>query len=262
MNTEFCPSHLVAMVMPLEATTGHLVDAAFLKPYCPTCVAESKLQQQTEERQQEIDRLAQRNLLAETRKYQHLQIGRRFESATFDGFIATSREQRLVKETCQRYASTFPDRLRDGDSLILSGNPGTGKNHLAAAIAKTVVDQGHVVVHTTASRLLREIKETWGGRGDRTEREVIASFVKPDLLIIDEVGMMFGSTAEQVLFMEVINSRYADMRPTILISMDQIEDLAKSVGAQIVDRFCEGKSSILKFTWSSHRVAGRSIHAV
>jgi DNA replication protein DnaC len=262
MNTEICPKHNEVMVIPTKVIIGTLIDAAFLKPYCPTCVAEAKKQQDVEERQQDIDRHAQRRLLAEATKYRHLQIGRRFESATFDGFIATSREQRLVKETCQRYATTFPDRLREGDSLILSGNPGTGKNHLAAAIAKAVVDQGHVVVHTTASRLLREIKETWGGRGDKTEREVIASFVKPDLLIIDEVGMMFGSTAEQILFMEVINSRYADMRPTILISMDQIEDLAKSVGAQIIDRFCEGKSSILKFTWSSHRVTGRSIHAV
>ncbi len=188
-------------------------------------------------------------------RYRNLEMGRRFESATFENYTADSVPAAGVKKWCQRYAGTFPDRLTNGDSLILCGKPGTGKNHLAAAICKAVIDLKRTAVHTTAIRLVRRVKESWSKSSEVTEQEAINLFLVPDLLVIDEVGVQFGSQAEQVILMEVINSRYSDMRPTILISNLEVADLEKFIGPQIVDRFYEGNSGVLFFGWDSHRRA-------
>ena len=251
MSIEICEKHGIAKTVPKCDVSFFKFkpDSPFIKPYCQMCIDEDKARVEEEFRNEEKRKQAE----AHKNRFKHLNLGKRFDDATFDTYDTTSREQEIVKRTCQRYAETFSDRFVSGDGMILSGNPGTGKNHLAASIAKSVFDQNRTVLHTTVTRMMREVKESWGKSSEKTEREVVNSFINPDLLIIDEVGIQFGTTAEQVIFMDIINSRYGDMRPTILITMNSLEDVAKILGPQIIDRFREGKSSILKFDWQSHR---------
>lgn len=252
MTIEFCEKH---------KTEKKLAEFRFpgISPYyCVECVEESVAEQKEQDRLDRIRQDEERRLYLERTKYDHLQIGKRFMSSTFDNYVAKTAEQQKAVTICRRYAESFHDRHKAGDSLILSGNPGTGKNHLAAAIAKAVIDKKYVVLHTTTTKLMRDIKETWRKGSERSEREAIDSFIAPDLLIVDEVGMQFGSASEQIIFMEVINSRYADCRPTIMISMYEVADLETIIGRQVVDRFREGKSCIVKFDWASHRaIAGK-----
>ena len=188
-----------------------------------------------------------------TRRYDHLAIGTRFKGCTFDNYYPADEAAAKVKKICQRYAETFGDRRKSGDSLILTGSPGTGKNHLSAAICKAVINANMTALHMTALKLVREIKETWRKGSERSEKEMIDFFLAPDLLAIDEIGAQFGSQAEQVLLMEVINSRYADLRPTILLSNLPVAELENQLGAQVVDRFYEGRSSVLVMEWPSYR---------
>ncbi|WP_181944086.1 ATP-binding protein, partial [Klebsiella pneumoniae] len=74
------------------------------------------------------------------------------------------------------------------------------------------------VVFTTALKIAREFKSTWSKTATRSEEDVIRFFTKPDLLIIDEVGIQFGSKAEEMIMFEIINTRYERLKPTILIS--------------------------------------------
>ena len=77
----------------------------------------------------------------------------------------------------------------------------------------------------------------------------------PDLLILDEVGVQFGSDAEKLILFEIINTRYQDMKPTILISNLTLVELGKYIGERVVDRMREGGGAILSFDWDSYRGA-------
>jgi DNA replication protein DnaC len=182
-----------------------------------------------------------------------LQIGKRFSGMAFSDYIPACKEAERVKTVCQRYAETFDDRCRDGDSLILLGACGTGKNMLAAILCQEVVKQQRSAVHTTVFKMIRSVKDSWRKGSEKSEEDVIRSFSEPDLLVVDEVGVQFGSDTEKLYLTEIINNRYERKMPTVLISNLNFEELEKSLGTRIIDRFFEGKSAILKFTWESYR---------
>lgn len=181
-----------------------------------------------------------------------LQIGGRFRGMTMDDYRTTP-ESEKVKATCTRYIETFADRAQNGDSLIFLGACGTGKNMLAAIICQEVIKQKFTAVHTTIFKLVRKIKASWDRDSDETEEQVIRSFSRPGLLVIDEVGVQFGSDTERLYLTEIINDRYENRKPTILISNLNLSELEGVLGQRIVDRFYEGKSAILSFTWDSYR---------
>lgn len=82
---------------------------------------------------------------------------------------------------------------------------------------------------------------------------MISYFTKPDLLIIDEIGVQFGSDAEKLIMFEIINTRYERMKPTILISNQSKEELAAFIGERVIDRMNDGGGCTLAFTWDSYR---------
>lgn len=78
-------------------------------------------------------------------------------------------------------------------------------------------------------------------------------YTDKDLLIIDEVGVQFGSESEKIILFEIINERYEQMKPTILISNLSEDELSRYVGERIIDRMREGKGAVINFDWESYR---------
>jgi len=184
--------------------------------------------------------------------FKDILIGKRYIGKTFDDYFPPTDEAVEVKEKCIKYAQTFKNRLDSGDSLLMLGEPGTGKNMLSACICQAAVAQGYTALHTTAMKLVRKIKTSWGNP-DIDEQEMIDLFAKPDILVVDEIGKQFGTKAEEILLFEALNGRYEDERPTILISNLDEAGVEDYLGPTLIDRFHEGKSSLLKFTWPSYR---------
>ncbi len=183
-----------------------------------------------------------------------LQIPERFSECTFENYVPDCEEAKRALKVCQAYASKWPERLQRGGGLVMCGKPGTGKNHLALAIAKSVIESHQSpAAFTTALKIAREYKSTWSKTSTRTEDEVIRQFTRPDLLIIDEIGVQFGSEAEKLIMFEIINTRYERMRPTILISNQSKEELSAFIGERVIDRMNDGGGCTLAFTWDSYR---------
>ena len=181
-------------------------------------------------------------------------IGKRFQNVSFDDYMPTNgTNAQKVFNSCKIYAESFDVHHSDGSGLILIGMPGTGKNHLAAAICTHVINTGkYTAVHTTVMKLIRRIKATWSRDAEESEQTAIVAFCEPDLLVIDEVGVQFGSDTEKLLLTEVINERYEQMRPTIVISNLTTPELAECLGARVIDRFRDG-GEVLVFDWESYR---------
>lgn len=179
-------------------------------------------------------------------------IPKRFLSCSFDGYDVTSETQAKNFETCRRYAERFSVRpATEGTGLMLIGKTGTGKTHLAAAIANKIIENGYQAVYSVADQMIRDIRASWGGKGD--ESEAIKKFVSPDLLIIDEIGAGHSSESEKTHYFQVINARYEEVKPTILITNLALDELIETIGDRSVDRMRDASGSALIFDWESRR---------
>ncbi|HYX06372.1 MAG TPA: IS21-like element helper ATPase IstB [Bacteroidales bacterium] len=90
------------------------------------------------------------------------------------------------------------DFIRDGQNIILSGNPGTGKTHLATGLGIKACQEGYKVLFTTVSRLLTQVRES---RSQKILRALENRFEKYDLVICDEFGYIsFDKEGAELLF--------------------------------------------------------------
>ena len=177
-------------------------------------------------------------------------IGRTFENFRVDDGNTGQAEALMM---CEAYATDFETVMEEGTSAVLVGNPGTGKTHLAAAIAQVVINSGRSVHFTTVGRLLRKIKSTYGKDSEMTEEQAIRSYLDPDLLIIDEVGVQRGTEAERFILTEVIGQRYENMRPMVVMGNCTEAEIMNHLGDRLVSRLQEGGGPFIACDWQDYR---------
>nr|WP_254045822.1 ATP-binding protein [Paenalcaligenes hominis] len=177
----------------------------------------------------------------------------RFASRTLDNFIPHCDKSARALRVATGYAKNFKEVLEKGQSMIFVGNVGSGKTHLASGIAHEVIQQGHQALFSTVLGAVRTVKETYRRDSTKTESEAILELIEPDLLVLDEVGVQFGSDAEKLILFEIINGRYEHMKPTILLSNLNIEGLGEYLGERVMDRLREGGGKMIAFDWESYR---------
>lgn len=241
-----CPKHGDYQARVIDMS---LLDRPNLVGGCPVCAAE---RQAAEDARKARDIAIERQNRVSTLLHRS-GIPVRFADRTFDGYAATTQGQKIALGVCRAYAEKWPDKYETGASLVLTGGPGTGKTHLACAIASSVTE-AHMAssLFITVSAMLRSIKETYRKGSERSEQAAIDAFKTPHLLIVDEVGVQIGSDHEKLLMFEVLNERYQWTLPTILISNLSIGELEDFLGQRIMDRYREC-GSVLAFDWQSHR---------
>ena len=180
-------------------------------------------------------------------------IPKRFLNRTFDNYEVTSQQQQLALNISRHYASHFAERLENGGGLILQGKPGTGKTHLACAIANQVITNGASARFTTVMQLVRAIRATWKRDSVQSEDAVLQSIIDYDLLIIDEIGVQYETESEKLILFDVLNGRYENEKPTILLTNLVGQELNTCIGERNVDRIQEGGGTTISFTWGSYR---------
>jgi DNA replication protein DnaC len=128
--------------------------------------------------------------------------------------------------------------LREHRDVLWLGPPGVGKSHLVQALGYQAVKMGFLVLYRSIFDVVRDFlhDEAFGA-----EEKVLARYLKPDLLIIDDMGMkQLPKRSGEYLF-EVIMRRY-ETRSTMMTSNRPLEDWGKLIGdvpaaTAILDRF-------------------------
>jgi DNA replication protein DnaC len=131
--------------------------------------------------------------------------------------------------------------------LILAGNVGTGKGHLAVSIAKAAINNGYSALFTSVSEVSNKINLAGFGK-----EPMIHNYIKPNLLILDEVTHGLNTITQNNLF-DVLNGRALQVKSTIVITNLSMEELKTRLGERIIDRLRDHGSSALFFTWESGR---------
>lgn len=218
---------------------------------CPGCVQDHD----DEEKRKEEEKRTQ---AAQARLEEMLEsacVPKRFIGRTFDNFNAKTDGQQTALRIAQEYATDFQDHMRKGTGLIMSGLPGTGKSHLAAAILQSIMPNS-LGLYTTCMNIIRNVRGTWRKDSDSSESEILAGYSDVALLVIDEIGVQYGTDGEQTILFDVLDRRYRNMMPTILLTNQAKQGFKDFIGERSYDRLTE-TSRWVSFDWASYRPQAR-----
>lgn len=142
-------------------------------------------------------------------------IKQRFLRRTFENFVTDTPERKRSYEIARTYADDFERHSVEGSGLYIEGTFGTGKTHLAAAIALYLIEQERRVIFKTADDLFRDIKETFD-KDDGSEQKILARYKECDLLIVDDLGKEQATDWTTAQLYAILNDRYENQKPVII----------------------------------------------
>ena len=124
------------------------------------------------------------------------------------------------------------------------GNPGLGKTHLSAAIAREVSAAGWSVVYDTAGHVFSLFEDQKFGREE--DAADVERVLKCDLLILDDLGTELTTAFVQSALYQIVNTRLLERRSTILSTNLMPDDIARRYSPQTASRI-EGEYQLLPF---------------
>jgi DNA replication protein DnaC len=199
--------------------------------------------------QDEVERRQQKQLSVRLRRaaFQPEKTLERFDFA-FNPQL--NRQQILDLATCQFIVRHEP--------VLLCGPTGVGKSHLAQALGHAACRRGYDVVYMPASRLLHHLH---AGRADGTYERRLQTYLRPDLLIIDDFGLQPLRPPAPEDFYEIINGRY-EKAATLVTSNRALEEWPQLFGDPLLasaglDRLFHNAHALV-ITGPSFRARGRS----
>lgn len=147
--------------------------------------------------------------------------------------------------------------IREARDVLFLGPPGVGKSFLVQALGQLAIKQGHTVLYRSIFDVVRDFlhEEALG------DDKVLSQYLKPSLVIIDDMGMkQLPKRSGEYLF-EIIMRRY-EIRSTIMTSNRPLEDWGKLIGdvpsaTAILDRFLH-HAEIVSITGRSYRLRNQA----
>lgn len=196
----------------------------------------------------EVERRAQKQLALRLRRAT-INTTKSMESFDFD-FNPTINRQQVMQLASGDY-------IRRKENVLICGPTGVGKSHLAQALAHEACRQGFDVFFVNTHKMLQHLN---GGRADDTLERRLQSYLRPDLLILDDFGLKPLSPPGPEDLYDVINERYE--KGSIMLTSNRApsewpalfgDPLLASAG---LDRLAH-RATVVVITGTSFRAQGR-----
>jgi DNA replication protein DnaC len=149
--------------------------------------------------------------------------------------------------------------IRSRRDVLLVGPPGVGKSHLAQALGIEAIRRGFLVLYRSVFDVVRELsaEATAGG-----EARLLSRYLKPDLLIIDDMGLKILPPKSGEILLEIIMRRYEN-RSTLMTSNRPIEEWGKLLcdvpaASAILDRLLH-HAELIAITGRSYRLQASAL---
>jgi DNA replication protein DnaC len=144
--------------------------------------------------------------------------------------------------------------IREQRDILFTGPPGVGKSHLAQALGHQAAKMGYAVLYRSIFDTVGELIQ---GETLNESDKAIKRYLRPDLLIIDDMGLKKLPKQSGEYLFEIIMRRY-ELRSTIMTSNRPLDEWGKLVGdvptaTAILDRFLS-RADILQITGKSYRL--------
>ncbi|MBR5521375.1 MAG: ATP-binding protein [Oscillospiraceae bacterium] len=138
-------------------------------------------------------------------------------------------QMKAIFDYCKAYAANFS---LNNKSLLMLGNAGLGKTHLACSIAKVCMEKGFVVMYASAQSLFSKIEQA-----RYTDEDVISDILECDLFILDDLGAESMTNFSLSVFYNIVNTRMINGKPCIYTTnLASQSALQKRYGEKISSR--------------------------
>ena len=241
VTNQFCEKHN----QPMITMAGRVI--------CKVCAVEAYEQAQIQHTESVKQMVHEKHLAGAMLPSRHNQSG-------FKNYQVSNDGQRDAKAACHAFAKDFVD-AKTQRNLIMVGRTGTGKTHLACAIARNILNKHRYVRYVTSEDMANEIANAWT-KSDDSEANAVNRFADYDLLIIDEYGLHDQHETRLQLVHKVLYARYDAKKPTVLVSnmalhsTEKNQGLKDNLGDRLWSRFQHDGLTVVECNWGDGRIGG------
>lgn len=210
--------------------------------------AQEKWAEETRRRRQEVEKIEARQL--EERRRQraqdllkgcqvpalHAESDLEADAAAF-----AAKDWAPHKAKYQLVSSALFGLMQNPGMIALLGTRGCGKTRMACGTVRAFCLEGRTAIYRRVLDFFLDVKATFDKRdeGNVTQREVIARYCRPELLVLDEIQVRSDTDWENVLLTDLVDRRYAARKSTIFVANLGPEEFFRRVGDSITSRINE-----------------------
>lgn len=180
-------------------------------------------------------------------------VGSRYFDSSFENYRADREEAVLALEQLRSYVARFHPRR--SPNLVMWGETGYGKTHLACAVARELILKGFTVTYLPVLTMFTQYQDitSYSSKNDESRESFFSRMRSPDLLILDEFGITSMTEKEKIVFHRVIDERYNRSAPICLVGNTDVYSFKEIIGERAERRVLDN-ADIVEFKWQKGAV--------